>query len=71
MQTHYVHTIRDICIIMQIKMKDGLLTKENKHASEVSDQTSSHVIKAPGAMETEKIDRLTSELEKLKVMLVK
>lgn len=56
---------------MQIEVEDGLLTKENKHASEVSDQTSSHAIKAPGVLETEKIDRLTSELEKLKVLLVK
>ncbi|XP_076945973.1 myosin-17-like [Bidens hawaiensis] len=52
-----------------IEVEDGLLTKENKHASEVSDQTSSHAIKTPGVLETEKIDRLTSELEKLKALL--
>ncbi|KAJ0734844.1 putative myosin ATPase [Helianthus annuus] len=46
----------------KIELEDGLLTKENKSASEVSDEALSF-------SETEKIDKLASELEKLKALL--
>ncbi|KAI7749714.1 hypothetical protein M8C21_022110 [Ambrosia artemisiifolia] len=51
------------------ELEDGLLTKEIKYASEVSDETSSLGKEAPSLSETEKIDRLASELEELKALL--
>ncbi|KAI3829743.1 hypothetical protein L1987_03871 [Smallanthus sonchifolius] len=51
------------------ELEDGLRTKENKYAAEVSDEASSIGKKVPVVLETEKIDSLTSEVEKLKVLV--
>ncbi|KAK1426784.1 hypothetical protein QVD17_15464 [Tagetes erecta] len=50
------------------ELENGLLIKEGKHAT-VSDRASSLGKKVPVLSETEKIDNLISELEKLKVLL--
>lgn len=55
---------------MQTELEDGLLTKENKYAAEVFDEASFIGKKVPVCLETEKIDRLTSEVESIKVMLI-